>query len=179
MKEEVILIDKAGKQIGVEEKIKAHKQGLLHRAFSIFIFNKNSETLLQQRDNRKYHSGGLWANACCSHPRPGESLEQATHRRLKEELGFDCGLVERFSCTYKVKLDSELFEHERDYVFTGLYDGLVFPNSKEVANLKWMKWDFLLKDVVEQPSLYAYWLKYILKTAREKKILINRLFLTK
>lgn len=117
MPEMLILVDKNDNQIGTEEKIKTHEEGKLHRAFSVFIFNPKGEMLLQKRAKIKYHSGGLWTNACCSHPRVGEILEEAAHRRLREEMGFDCELKKESSFIYNAKLDRGLTEHEFDYVF--------------------------------------------------------------
>src|SRR3990172_8069436 len=113
MQECVILVDQNDHEIGTEEKLKAHQQGLLHRAFSIFIFNTKHEMLIHKRASQKYHSGGLWTNACCSHPRPGESLDHATHRRLQEEMGMDCALKPIFTFIYKINIQKDnLFEHE-------------------------------------------------------------------
>src|SRR5258708_894916 len=123
MEERVILVNDQDEEIGTEEKMCAHEKGLLHRAFSIFIYNSKGEMLLQRRAKIKYHSGGLWTNACCSHPRKGETIEKAAHRRLKEEFGFDCNLKNAFSFIYQADLDKGLKEHEFDYVLTGLYDG--------------------------------------------------------
>jgi len=123
-KELVVLVDENDNEIGVEEKINAHRKGLLHRAFSIFVFNSKNELLLQKRAADKYHSGGLWSNTCCSHPRPGENLKDAAHRRLQEEMGFDCSLREVFSFLYKKSFDNGLTEHELDHVFFGKFDGI-------------------------------------------------------
>ena len=120
--EKVILVDKTDHQIGEMEKQEAHIKGLLHRAFSIFIFNSKGEVLLQQRALHKYHSGGLWTNTCCSHPRNGETTIQAANRRLKEEMGMSCALKEEFSFIYKAKLDNDLYEHELDHVLFGTTD---------------------------------------------------------
>lgn len=161
MEEKVILVDELDAVIGESEKMRAHELGLLHRAFSIMIFNSKNEVLLQQRALIKYHSGGLWANACCSHPRPGENLEKAAHRRLKEEMGFDCPLKEIFSFCYREDFGKGLIEHEYDHVFEGKYDGLIVPNPLEVAQYRWCTWDFLEADIKKNPKLYTYWLKEI------------------
>ncbi|MDP3953679.1 MAG: isopentenyl-diphosphate Delta-isomerase, partial [bacterium] len=129
--EQVVLVDHAGKEIGVEEKLTVHQKGLLHRAFSIFIFNSKGEVLLQRRAEGKYHSGGLWSNACCSHPRPGETVLEAAHRRLQEEMGFDCGLKEVFTFTYKTPVSKDLIEHEFDHVLIGKHDSAPELNSEE------------------------------------------------
>ena len=127
--EKVILVDENDKETGVEEKIKAHKDGKLHRAFSIFVFNIKGELLLQKRAKEKYHSGGLWSNTCCGHPRPNESLEGAAHRRLKEEMGFECALVHLKSAgfIYKVKVN-DLFEYEYDHIFVGKFNQAPLPH---------------------------------------------------
>lgn len=156
---EVILVDEKDNVIGTEEKMKTHQEGKLHRAFSIFVFNSKGELLLQKRAKSKYHSGGLWTNTCCSHPRPEEHIEKAVHRRLKEEMGFDCELKEIFSFTYKAKLDNNLFEHEYDHVFIGNFDGEPNPNPEEVDDWKWVDLEELKKDIRENPDSYTYWLK--------------------
>jgi isopentenyl-diphosphate delta-isomerase len=135
-KEMVASVDENDNIIGEEEKIKAHQEGKLHRAFSIFVFNSKGQMLIQKRAKEKYHSGGLWTNTCCSHPRPGEPIEKAAHRKLKEEMGFDCEIKEIFSFIYKVKFDNGLFENEYDHVFLGKFDGKPMPDSTEVED--WM-----------------------------------------
>lgn len=162
IQEHVILVDPNGKDIGTEEKIQAHRDGKLHRAFSIFVFNALDEVLLQKRADTKYHSGGLWTNTCCSHPRPGENHHHAARRRLHEEMGFDCELQELFSFTYHVKLNDDLFEHELDRVFVGRYEGQPTPNPNEVADWKWMNIDILKQDIQKNPQHYTYWFKLVL-----------------
>ena len=130
---DIILVNEEDVQVGTMEKMEVHERGLLHRAFSVFIFNKAGEMLLQQRALSKYHSGGLWTNACCSHPRPGEKTEDAAARRLFEELGFGTELRFAFSFTYKAAFDNGLTEHEFDHVFVGHFDGPLRPDPKEVA----------------------------------------------
>lgn len=162
MDEMVTLVDENDKELGSEEKIKTHKEGRLHRAFSIFIFNSKGEMLLQKRAKSKYHSGGLWSNACCSHPRPGENLEYAAHRRLKEEMGFDCDLRKVFHFIYKTSLDNKLTEHEFDHVFIGDYDGVVKINPEEAEDFKWIKIDILKESVQRHPENYTEWFKIAL-----------------
>ena len=157
MNEKIVLVDENDREIGTEEKLKAHKDGKLHRAFSIFIFNSKGEMLLQKRAKNKYHSGGLWTNACCSHPRPDERLGDAIHRRLKEEMGFDCELKKMFHFIYKVKFDNNLTEHEFDHVFVGIYDGKVKPNPEEVEDFKWININDLIKDIRTNDKRYTYW----------------------
>ena len=130
--ENVILVNKDDCEVGVMEKMEAHQKGLLHRAFSVFLFNKKGEILLQQRAKHKYHSGGLWTNTCCSHPRPGESLSKATQRRLREEMGIKCEMRPAFSFIYKKKFANGLTEHELDHVFLGRFDGTPEINKEEV-----------------------------------------------
>lgn len=162
MNEMLILVDHKDNEIGIEEKMKVHHAGQLHRAFSIFIFNKQGEMLLQQRASQKYHSGGLWSNACCSHPRTGEEVEQAAHRRLLEELGFDCHLEKLFDFIYKKALCNGLTEHEFDHVFKGEYDNVIQPDPQEVQAYKWISIAELLKDLDQHPDNYTEWFKIAL-----------------
>ncbi len=160
MKEYVILVDENDTPIGQAEKLEVHRKGLLHRAFSIFVFSPDFKKLLiQQRNPDKYHSGGLWANTTCSHPRPGETLEQATHRRLQEEMGFDTDLTHAGFFIYRVELDNGLIEHELDHLFVGNYDGPVNPDPSEVSDYLWADLNFLKKDLADNPGKYAYWFK--------------------
>lgn len=162
MTDSVILVDSEDRQIGVAEKIEAHRRGLLHRAFSVFVFNARGEMLLQKRADEKYHSAGLWSNACCSHPRPGETVRQASVRRLREEMGFDCALKKAFSFTYRAVLDGELIEHEFDHVLIGRYDGVVRPNAAEVLDYRWLAPEPLLHEVDRSPDRYTVWFKIAL-----------------
>lgn len=159
MDEMVILVDPQDREIGIEEKIKAHRDGKLHRAFSVFVFNAKGEMLLQQRAFKKYHSGGLWTNACCSHPRPGEAIEQAAARRLQEEMGFACELHRAFQFIYKAELDSGLIEHELDHVFIGTYNGAVHPNINEVADFRWHPVQTIKRDLSQSLEKYTAWFK--------------------
>lgn len=159
MNEMVILVDEIDKEIGTEEKIKTHQEAKLHRAFSIFIFNSKGEMLLQKRAKGKYHSGGLWSNACCSHPRPGEDTKQAAYRRLMEEMGFDCDLQEAFDFIYKANLDHNLTEYEYDHVFIGKYDGKIKLNPEEAEDFKWISIDDLKENVEKHPEKYTVWFK--------------------
>ena len=163
MMKEVVLVDREDREIGREEKIKAHKEGKLHRAFSILIFNSKGELLIQQRNPEKYHCGGIWANTCCSHPNPGEDLEAAAYRRLKEECGFDTDLTEKFSFIYRAEFDNGLVEHELDHVFVGLYEGETKPNPEEVSRMKWIKPTELKKLIENKPDDFAPWLKIIIE----------------
>ena len=159
MEEKVILVDANDQEIGIAEKLIAHREGALHRAFSIFVFRSDGQLLLQKRAQTKYHSGGLWSNTCCSHPRPQEALEEAAHRRLTEEMGFDCALKEIFSLTYKAQLENDLWEHEYDHVFVGQYDGEPTPHPEEIDDWKWIDLGGVRKDIHNNPDRYTYWLR--------------------
>jgi isopentenyl-diphosphate delta-isomerase len=158
--EQVIHVDNKDNQIGVGEKLETHQQGKLHRAFSIFILNANGEMLIQQRAQCKYHCPGLWANTCCGHPRPGETVAQAAHRRLQEEFGFDAPFEEKLSYVYKVAFDNGLTEHEFLHVFVGTADGVKpVPNPEEIDGWKWVAVADVKRDIVQRPEQYAYWFK--------------------
>lgn len=161
MSENIILVDENDQEIGTMEKMQAHQEARLHRAFSVFIFNSKGETMLQQRALSKYHSGGLWTNTVCSHPRSGETLEAAVHRRLQEEMGFDCDVKEVFSFIYKVPLDHGLSEHEFDHVFVGNFDGEPQLNREEAESYKWITLDELKQDITNHPAKYTEWVKII------------------
>jgi isopentenyl-diphosphate delta-isomerase len=152
--EEVILVNAKDVQTGTMEKMEVHRKALLHRAFSVFIFNKNGEMLLQQRALKKYHSAGLWSNACCGHPRPDENISDAAQRRLGEELGIETALTKAFDFIYKTEFDNGLTEHEFDHVFVGYYDEKISPDENEVK-------DFCFKTLPEiEASLQTHPLKY-------------------
>jgi len=159
--EQVVLVDEFDNEIGVMEKILTHEKALLHRAFSVFVFNEKGQLLLQQRAFSKYHSPGLWTNTCCSHPRPNESTYDAANRRLVEEMGFECELVYQFNFIYKAELDQGLTEHEFDHVFFGLYNGEVNPNSEEVLDYKYVDVQDVLSDMDLNPDKYTVWFKII------------------
>ncbi len=167
----VVLVNKKDKMVGVEEKMKAHLEGKLHRAFSVLLFNKNGEVLIQKRAKSKYHSGGLWTNTCCSHPRSGESINQAAKRRLKEEMGINCNLKKAFTFIYKAKL-GKLTEYEFDHVFFGKFDGKPKINKREVADWRWIKLGDLKTDIKKNPQKYTPWFKIIVKKLKKKRILI-------
>jgi len=159
MNKELILVDRQDNVIGYGEKLEIHQQGKLHRAFSIFVMNKNNELMLQQRAFSKYHSGGLWANTCCSHPLKDEVLEKTIHDRLIEEMGFDCDLDEVFHFIYHVNLNNGLIEHELDRVYLGTYEQSPIPNPDEVVDWQWIDIDELRQDLIHNPDTYVYWLK--------------------
>ena len=160
---DVVLVDENNQVIGVAEKLEAHQKGLLHRAFSIFVFNNAGELLIQRRNPAKYHSGGFWSNTVCSHTAPGESLTDAVHRRLVEEMGFDCDFRETGCLHYRVEFENGLTENEWDYIFVGYYDGEVKPNSEEVSEYKWIKLNELGENIEKSPNNYTYWFKKILR----------------
>jgi isopentenyl-diphosphate Delta-isomerase len=155
--EEVILVDKNDSPLGTMEKMEAHRKALLHRAFSVFIFNTKGEMLLQRRAHQKYHSAGLWTNACCSHPRPQEDTLAAAIRRLKEELGFTTHLEKIFDFTYKSEFDNGLTEFEFDHVFIGTYDGPVLPVEEEVCDYCFKTPEAIAADLQTNPLSYTSW----------------------
>lgn len=161
--EQVVLVTENDEQIGTAEKLLAHQQNLLHRAFSIFIHNGNGDVLLQKRALTKYHSGGLWTNTCCSHPRPGEDLLAAGKRRLQEEMGFSTELAAKFFFVYQADLDNNLSEHELDHVLVGEFNGQFAPNPEETSEVKWITIQELITDVTENPNNYTIWLQIIIK----------------
>lgn len=161
MEEKVILVSEVDEQLGLMAKMEAHEKGILHRAFSVFIFNKKGELLLQQRALDKYHSPGLWTNTCCSHQRDGESNIEAGKRRLQEEMGFNCDLKELFWFVYKASFDNGLTEHELDHVMIGYYEDDPIVNLEEAAAFKWMPLEDVKKDMQLQPELYTEWFKII------------------
>jgi len=162
MIDEVILIDDQDRVAGSMEKLQAHRRGLLHRAFSIFVFNDGFELMLQQRSSHKYHSAGLWSNTCCSHPLTGESLLDAAHGRLQHEMGFDCPLREVFSFTYQAEVGAGLTEHEFDHVFIGAYNGQPRPNPAEARDWRWIELPRLMQLMKTDPDSYTAWLKLII-----------------
>ncbi len=163
MQEYVVLVDSNDNPIGLMEKMEAHIKAELHRAFSIFIFNSKGEMMLQQRAFSKYHTPGLWTNTCCSHPRHEETLEQATTRRLQEEMGMRCELKEIFHFTYKADVTQGLTEHEIDHVFIGTTDETPVINTDEVASWKYETMEFIKIDMIEHPEVYTPWFKIAFK----------------
>lgn len=159
----VILVDTEDNAIGEMEKMEAHEKGVLHRAFSVLIFDKQGNMLLQKRAKSKYHSGGLWTNACCSHPLPNELSEKAAKRRLMEEMGIDADPSFVFKFIYKAELDNNLTEHEYDHVFTTIYSEEPKVNPEEVEDWKYVSIEELKNDINENPEHYTAWFKIILK----------------
>ncbi|MBX9781850.1 MAG: isopentenyl-diphosphate Delta-isomerase [Chitinophagaceae bacterium] len=157
--QQVILVNEQDEPIGVMEKMEAHEKAVLHRAFSVFIFNKNRLMLLQQRALSKYHSPGLWTNACCSHPHPGEETKAAAERRMNEELGFVTSIEKAFDFTYKASFDNGLTEYEFDHVFVGTYDGEMNLNKEEVSDITFKTMTEIQSDLETIPHHYTEWFK--------------------
>ncbi len=163
MIEQVILVDGNDKEIGREEKLKAHQEKKLHRAFSIFIFKAAGKMLLQKRAKSKYHSGGLWSNACCGHPRPQETTQAAAERRLKEEMGFTCPLQEITSFHYETDFRNGLFENEILHILKGVYENDPRPDPTEAEDWQWIEVKTLKNDISQNPDQYTYWFKLALE----------------
>jgi isopentenyl-diphosphate delta-isomerase len=164
----IILVNEHDEPLATMEKLEAHQKGLLHRAFSVFIMNAANEMLLQRRAIDKYHSGGLWTNACCSHPMPGEEVQDAAHRRLQEEMGFDCPLEKLFTFTYHASFDNGLTEHEYDHVFLGTYDGAIIPDATEVAEYGFFSLAEVARQVRDTPERFTYWFKVAFPMIKEQ-----------
>lgn len=156
---EIILVDTDDNEVGTMDKMSAHRQGLLHRAFSVFVFNSRGELLLQQRANEKYHSGGLWSNTCCSHPGKGEETAVAVTRRLREEMGMQCNTDFKFSFIYKIRFENELTEHELDHVYFGISDELPKPDPEEVGDWKYISLSKLEEEINKHPERFSAWLR--------------------
>ena len=171
-RDHVILVDQSDQEIGKIEKLQAHKEGLLHRAFSVFIFNDEGELLLQQRAEDKYHGATLWTNTCCSHPQINEDLTTSALERLSYEMGFRCELKKIFSFIYKADVENELVEHEYDHVFIGLYNDDPKPNPLEVSAYKWANIETLRADVHAQPENYTIWFRNIWERVLQHQTLL-------
>jgi isopentenyl-diphosphate delta-isomerase len=166
----IILVDENDREVGLEEKLEAHRNGgKLHRAISILIFNSNGEAMLQRRALAKYHAGGQWANTACSHPMNGESVMEAAHRRLREEMGFDCEMEEAFSFTYRADVGSGLTEHEFDHVIFGSFEGKPQVNRDEVSDWKWMDLQDVRNDMRGNPGKYAPWFRIMLDEVLKRR----------
>ncbi len=161
--EHVILVDEHDAELGTMEKLEAHQRGLLHRAFSIILFNSKGELLLQKRALKKYHSGGLWTNTCCSHPLPSENLMLATKRKLGQEMGIHLQPQFAFKFIYKAKLDNELMEHECDHVFIGHFDGAPLLNPDEAMDWRYESLSSLRSSIKKKPAIFSCWFKMILE----------------
>lgn len=165
MTEHVILVDADDRETGAREKVEAHRRGELHRAFSVFLFNASGETLIQKRAANKYHTPGVWTNACDGHPRPGETIAAAAGRRLQEELGISCPLREVFAFTYHAELDRDLVEHEYDHVLVGRFEGTPVPNPDEYDGWQWIDRETLAEQIRAHPEAYAPWFTIPLERA--------------
>lgn len=174
---DIILVNEQDEPVGTMEKIEAHRKALLHRAFSVFIFNEKGEMLLQQRALKKYHSAGLWTNACCSHPKPGEDTMMAAESRLQHEMGFGTPLTKIFEFTYRSAFDNGLTEYEFDHVFAGVYDGAIRPSQEEVQDYCYKSLDEIKKSLQSHPSKYTTWFSIafplIEKWMQEQSIIKN------
>lgn len=157
--ENVVLVNNRDEPIGIEGKTNAHVKGLLHRAFSVFVVNASGQLLMQRRALTKYHSKGLWSNTCCGHPRPGETIEEASRRRLREEMGFVSELSEVFEFIYHANLEDGLIEHEYDHVLVGWFEGVPRPDPTEIAEWRWLDMATLSIDLKDYPESYTYWFR--------------------
>ncbi len=157
--ETLILVGAEDREIGTAEKLEAHRSGLLHRAFSVIIWDSHGRQLLQKRAASKYHSGGLWTNACCGHPRPGEPVEAAALRRLGEEMGLSSALEWLGIVRYRAELDNGLTEHELVHVFRGCYDGPIAPNPEEAEGYQWSPLESIRSDVGAAPDRFSVWFR--------------------
>ncbi|MEO7040991.1 MAG: isopentenyl-diphosphate Delta-isomerase [Gemmatimonadaceae bacterium] len=167
MEERVVIVDECDQALGCVEKLLAHRTGLLHRAFSVVILNQRGEMLLQRRALSKYHSGGLWSNACCGHPRLGEGTIEAGERRLQEELGISCTLRETGSFVYTANLDGSLVEHEYDHVLLGSTDANPVPDPLEAMAWRWMDVRHLTREMSINPSHFTAWFPMVLAVVRD------------
>jgi isopentenyl-diphosphate delta-isomerase len=168
--EYVVLVDEHDNEVGTMEKLLAHQQGILHRAISVFIFNDNRELLLQRRALGKYHSGGLWTNTCCSHPKPGEDAGDAASRRLFEEMGIVADIQTEFTFLYRTTFENGLTEHELDHVFSGTSNDIPQPDPDEVMEWKYLSIDAIIKEIEAHPEQFSYWFKLIVKEHRFKTL---------
>lgn len=157
----ILLVNEQDEPVGTMEKMETHRKGLLHRAFSVFIFDGKGRMLLQQRARQKYHGGGLWTNACCSHPYPEEVVAMAAIRRLQEELGFETKLEKLFDFIYRAEVENGLIEHELDHVFTGQFNGMIVPNSDEVADYTFMEMSEIGVSLQRHPHKFTTWFRLI------------------
>jgi isopentenyl-diphosphate delta-isomerase len=167
----IILVDEHDRPVGEEEKMRTHELGLLHRAFSVWVFNAKGELMLQRRAPEKYHCGGMWTNTCCSHPFPNETTKGAAHRRLREEMGFDCELTEVLEFIYHIDFPNGLTEHEYLHVFIGHSDTDPILNPEEVSDFRWMSVEVLRKSIASDLEIYTYWSRLTLEKLIEKNIL--------
>lgn len=165
---EVVLVDQNDFTLGSMEKFRAHQEGVLHRAISVFLFDTQGRLLLQKRSAKKYHSGGLWSNTCCSHPKPGQTLEQSVNETLMRELNITCNTHKVGSFIYKKKLNNNLIEHEYDHIFVGEYSAVVSPNPEEVEEWKYVPIEEVFSDIKNNPTLFTPWFLEALQIALRK-----------
>lgn len=170
MTENVILVDEKNKEIGQGEKMEVHRQGKLHRAFSVFVFNSDGQLLIQKRAKGKYHCGGLWTNTCCSHPRPSEAVEAAAKRRLWEEMGIECGLKEVGHIVYRAAFDNGLIENEFDHIFVGRCNDEPQPDADEADDYRWAGIEDLMEEIGASPEKFTPWLRIILEKYQSGEI---------
>lgn len=159
MEQNVLLVNENDEPVGIMEKMEAHRKGVLHRAFSVFVFDRQGRMLLQQRALQKYHGGGLWTNTCCSHPYPDEAVAQAATRRLQEEMGFTTPLEKIFAFTYKADVENNLVEHEFDHVFAGEYEGVIAKNEEEVSDYRFADMREIQEMLHNQPAAFTSWFR--------------------
>jgi isopentenyl-diphosphate delta-isomerase len=157
--QDIILVNGQDEPVGVMEKMQVHREGLLHRAFSVFIFDRSGRMLLQQRADKKYHGARLWTNACCSHPYPGEDVAAAAQRRLMEEMGFQTPLTRIFEFVYRAEVENGLTEHEYDHVFAGVYEGEIHPNEDEVKDHAYREMKEIREELERSPHLFTTWFR--------------------
>ena len=155
----VILVERDDREVGTLDKLAAHQSGVLHRALSVIVAQSDGSLLLQKRAAAKYHSGGLWTNTCCSHPRPGEAVDIAAHRRLEEEMGFSCPLTPLFTVQYRANVSNDLIENELVHVFGGRFEGEPNPNPTEVEDWRWASPEAIRQDVTAHPDQYSVWFR--------------------
>ncbi|HXY32344.1 MAG TPA: isopentenyl-diphosphate Delta-isomerase [Gemmatimonadaceae bacterium] len=168
--EQVVLVDDEDRDVGSEEKLAAHRSGALHRAFSVLLLDSAGRILLQRRALTKYHSAGLWSNACCGHPRPGEAVDAAARRRLREEMGIDCPLREVLTFRYRADVGSGLVENELDHVYVGEFDGAPAPDPAEVSEWRWVSLPELEASIAVAPAEYTAWLPLLLRELRARRL---------
>ena len=167
--DKVILVDQNDNEIGLMDKLEVHQKGLLHRAFSILLFNDRGEWLIQKRSATKYHCAGLWSNTCCSHPKPNELIMDAANRRLLEELNISANLQYSHSFIYKADMDNNLIEHEYDHVLIGTFNENPLANKAEIEDLKYISLSDLKSEIQKNPEQFTYWLKWIVQNWSEVK----------
>lgn len=165
-RDQVVIVDAEDRPLGECEKLRAHVEGVLHRAISVFLFNAKGEWLLQRRALDKYHSGGLWSNTCCTHPQPGEPVTEAAAARLFEEMGIHCALQHAFSFIYRAPFDNGLTEHELDHVFVGFYEGEPQPDPSEVADWRWVNGTWLAEEMRRVPEEFTTWVRVCFERVR-------------